>query len=643
MGVTISELDEETERLSIALAQHIALDLTHLINYQSQSDPVAVETHNPLSESNRHALQLLVDSVHKTQARDLEVVDINGKIVADADVVDIGKLLEGDMRSKVVATLKDGRVRSFDEQIGESPLLKQIVVPIKADDNQTVGALIFEYTPIFNELKLLFSEPKKIVLFAGIIGFVVLMIAGVQFVLMTRKLIKTNQKLEEEIEVREKAEAELEDIARYDTLTGLPNRKLFHERLHEALLRADRGQKSLVALLYVDLDHFKEVNDSLGHHAGDLVLQEIASRLKNLVRQTDTVSRLGGDEFTVILENVLHVDPVCNIAQKVVDSVCAPILVMGSKVHVGASIGVTFYPMDDNDCEGLIRDADLAMYQAKADGRNCYRLHSNELRKQVSVRTALKAQLHYALERNELTLHYQIKVNPDGKKITGIEALLRWNNATYSNVSPAEFIPLAEETGLIIPIGKWVLETACRQFKLWLDEGLEPGVLAVNLSAKQFKQSDLFEMIQSVLMETGLNPARLELEITESMAMHNADESIIILAKLRDLGVSIAIDDFGTGYSSLSYLKRFPVQRLKIDQSFVHDIQTDHDGLTIVSAIIAMAKSLDLEVTAEGVETEQQLSKLRALDCDEYQGYLFARPVESGKLSELLQAQGKQP
>lgn len=642
VGVTLSESGEESDRLSFALAQHIALDLANLMNYQSQPDTSGVAAHNPLAKSNRKSLQLLVDYVHQTQARDFEVVDINGQIVAHTDAIEVGKFLEGEVRKKVDATIKDGLVRSFEKIAADKDQsLKQIVVPVKNEGNQTVGALIFEYAPIFNEWELLLSGPNKMVFIAGTIGFVVLMFAGIQFVLMTSKLIEANKKLEDEIQVREKAEVELKNIARYDTLTGLPNRKLFHERLNAALLRADRGQKSLVALLFVDIDRFKEINDSMGHHAGDLVLQEVATRLKNLVRQTDTVSRLGGDEFSVILENVLHVDPVCDIAQKVVDSISAPIYIMDAKVHVEACIGVTFYPMDDRDSEGLVRDAGLAMNQAKAEGRNCYRLHSNELRNLVSVRTALKAQLRYALERRELSLHYQLKVNQGGIKIVGVEALLRWNNASYPNISPVEFIPLAEETGLIIPIGEWVLDTACRQFKLWLDEGLEPGVLAVNLSAKQFKQPDLFETIHRVLMETGLSPSCLELEITESMAMHNADESIVILEKLRMLGVSIAIDDFGTGYSSLSYLKQFPVQRLKIDQSFVQDIESDHDGSPIVSAIVAMAKSLGLEVTAEGVETQQQMSKLSSLNCDEYQGYLFARPVTADKLGELLHAQGK--
>ena len=334
----------------------------------------------------------------------------------------------------------------------------------------------------------------------------------------------------------------------------------------------------------------------------------------------------------------MHVDPVCDIAQMLVDSLNLPIFIGETKVRIGVSIGVTFYPMDDNDSAGLIRDADLAMYQAKSDGRNCYRLHSHELRNQVSMRTALKSQLHYALERNELSLHYQLKVDRGGKKIMGVEALLRWNNTTFPNVTPMDFIPLAEETGLIIPIGEWVLATACRQFKSWLDQGTDPGILAVNLSAKQFKQVDLFDMIHKILITTELPPARLELEITESMAMQNAEDSIIILDKLRMLGISIAIDDFGTGYSSLSYLKRFPVQRLKIDQSFVEDIESCSDGAAIVSAVIAMARSLNLEVTAEGVETSEQMDKLISLNCDEYQGYLFAKPITADKLGEMLRA-----
>ena len=639
VGVTYAEFDEETGRLSQSLAQHIALDVTHLMNYESQSSVPVGASSNPVSKINQKSLQHLVSYIHNAQGRDLEVVNLDGVIVADADLTEVGRVLQGEMRDKVDATIKDGKVRSLIEvSADKAKYLKQIVVPVISADNKTLGALVFEYTPLYNELQALFLEPRLIVFYAGLASFVLLMLAVIQFVLMNAKLIKVNSALEVEIKTRELAEAELEQFARYDTLTGLPNRRLFHERLDEALLRADRGQKSLVALLFIDLDQFKEINDSLGHHAGDLVLQEVAARLKSVVRQTDTVSRLGGDEFTIILENVLHVDPVCDIAQKVIDSISMPMFILDTKVNIGASIGVTFYPMDDNGSDGLIKDADLAMYQAKGDGRNCYRLHSDELRNQVSTRTALKAELRYALERNELSLHYQVKVDHGGKKIMGVEALLRWNNAAFPTVSPLEFIPLAEETGLIIPIGEWVLATACRQFKAWLDAGFDPGILAVNLSAKQFKQPDLFEMIEKILLDTGLNASRLELEITESMAMHNAEESIIILDKLRVLGVSIAIDDFGTGYSSLSYLKRFPVQRLKIDKSFVQDIESDTDGSVIVSAVIAMAKNLRLEVTAEGVETQLQMSKLTSLNCDEYQGYLFARPISAVKLGELLQA-----
>jgi len=649
VGVAISELNAVAERSSIALAKQIAFGLVNQMKYQSQPDSSGVAKSDPLSVDNQKSLQKLIDYVHQTQDRDLEVVDANGKIIADADVSDVGKLLEGALLEQAKSTMADGVVRNYlqvkdtvaDSGVVVAKTLKQIIVPFNTDDHRIVGALIFEYTPIFDKLTAALYGPKKFVFFSGVIGFVVLLIVGAQLILLANKLVAANKSLAGEILIREKTETELEDAARYDALTGLANRKLFHERLNDALRRADRGEKCLVALLYLDIDLFKEVNDSLGHHAGDLVLQEVASRLKKLVRQTDTVSRLGGDEFTVILENVLHVDPACDIAQKIVDSINVPIFIGKIKVHVGASVGVTFYPMDDTDSAGLIRDADLAMYKAKSDGRNCYRLHSNELRNLVSIRTELKSHLHFALERNELSLHYQLKVNRSGEKIMGVEALLRWNNAAYPLVSPADFIPLAEETGLIIPIGEWVLATACRQFKMWLDEGLEPGILAVNLSTKQFKQVDLFEMIDKILIETGLSPSRLELEITESMAMQNADESVIILEKLRGLGVSIAIDDFGTGYSSLSYLKRFPVQRLKIDQSFVEGIESDTDGAAIVSAVIAMARSLNLEVTAEGVETEQQMTKLVSLNCDEYQGYLFSKPIAANKLGELLHTQFK--
>ena len=440
-----------------------------------------------------------------------------------------------------------------------------------------------------------------------------------------------------EITEQKTAEVRLDRLAHYDTLTDLPNRALLHDRMRQAMARADRGQ-TLLAVMFLDLDRFKEINDSLGHAAGDEVLKEAARRLQSCLRSTDTVGRLGGDEFTVLLEDIHHVDEISTLARKILDAFAEQTEVAGRELHLSTSIGITVYPLDDQDANTLLKNADIAMYQAKQEGRNNFQFFAAEMGKRTERSADLRLRLHRAMERGEFELHYQPQVGLAGGAIFGVEALLRWTDAELGPVSPAHFIPVAEEMGLIVPLGDWVMREACRQCKAWLDGGLGPLRVAVNLSPRQFRQKKLARRIGEILRETGLPAACLEIEITEGIVMKHAERAIKALTELNQLGVQIAIDDFGTGYSSLAYLQRFPVHVLKIDQSFVQAIRACTDEAAIVSTVIHLAKLLGLKSLAEGVETVEQQECLRAHKCDAFQGYLFCKPQSAERIGKLLAA-----
>jgi diguanylate cyclase (GGDEF)-like protein/PAS domain S-box-containing protein len=434
---------------------------------------------------------------------------------------------------------------------------------------------------------------------------------------------------------RKAAERRIEHLAHHDFLTDLPNRSLLRDRLDVALAQARRDGQ-LVAALFIDLDRLKVVNDTLGHAAGDRMLREAAARLAGCTREGDTVARLGGDEFMVVLPNLDDARGAAVAAQKIRESLAQVTELNGQEVFVSASIGVSLFPADAADAETLIRNADAAMYSAKRHGGDNYQFYTADLNVQVQERLAIEQGLRVARERNEFSLVYQPKIDLESGRMIGVEALLRWQHPSVGLISPGRFIPLAEETGLIIPIGEWVLRTACEQIRAWRDAGIELPV-AVNLSACQFRQRNLAHTIHRILSETGVPPKCLELEITESDVMENAEIAIATLDELKARGVSISVDDFGTGYSSLSYLKRFPLDVLKIDRSFVRDIAVDSDDAAIVEAIIALARSLEIKVVAEGVETEDQMAFLNRAGCDYAQGYLFSQPVESGQIPALLE------
>ncbi|MDE2089528.1 MAG: EAL domain-containing protein [Gammaproteobacteria bacterium] len=430
-------------------------------------------------------------------------------------------------------------------------------------------------------------------------------------------------------------EERMKFLAHHDALTQLPNRVMLQGRFRETANRAERYEKQ-AALLFIDLDRFKTINDSLGHSVGDLLLQSVAVRLSEGVRKIDTVVRLGGDEFVILLDDLPEIQDAASIAQKLLDVLARPFMLAGHKLYVSGSIGISCYPRDGTDLEALLRNADAAMYRAKDLGRNTYQFFSNEMNVRAFETLVLANSLHAALERKEFLLEYQPRVDLRTGKITGVEALIRWQHPELGVLAPAQFVSLAEETGLISAIGEWALRTACLQARAWSVSGHGPLRMAVNLSARQFSQPDILQRIITVLDETGLEPPSLEIEITESMMMGDTETTEKVLNELSALGVMITIDDFGTSYSSLSSLKHFPIDYLKIDQFFVRDVPNDLDDVAIVRAIIAMAKSLKLRVIAEGIETQAQHEFFTEEACEEGQGYYFSRPMNARAISALL-------
>lgn len=423
--------------------------------------------------------------------------------------------------------------------------------------------------------------------------------------------------------------------ATHDPLTGLPNRLLFSDRLTQRLMRS-RGAPQPLAVMYLDLDRFKIVNDTLGHNIGDELLKDVSRRLKACLRETDTLARMGGDEFTLILADVETHKEAEAVALKILDVLAEPMVIEGHELFVTASIGISVYPTDGTDVETLVKNADTAMYQAKEQGRNCYHIYTEALTADAIHAMTLESGLRKALENKEFVVHYQPRVDIRTGRILGSEALVRWQHPEYGLVSPNQFIPLAEETGLIGSISEFVLQTACAQTRAWIEAGGGQLSVSVNISGKQFQQRKLTHSIQQALKESGLDPKYLDLELTESILMENSEAVRPMLQEFRDMGVHISVDDFGTGYSSLSYLKRFPVDAVKIDRSFVTDITTNPDDAAIAGAVVAMAHSLKLRVCAEGVETIEQLEFLRSLQCDEMQGYFISPPVSAQEFDELL-------
>lgn len=440
-----------------------------------------------------------------------------------------------------------------------------------------------------------------------------------------------------EITAQKVAEAHVQHMAMHDGLTGLPNRVMFGHLLAHTIPTAKRYDRQF-AVLYLDLDRFKLINDTLGHAAGDQLLKEVALRFRDALRASDVVARLGGDEFVVLLQEVSGAEQATTVARKLLSATLKPFVLLGHECRVTASIGAALFPSHGTDEHTLLKHADVAMYHAKDQGKNNFQLYHGELTTASLERLTLETNLRHAVDRNELSLHYQAKVDLKDGRISGVEALLRWHNEALGSVPPSTFIPVAEETGLIVPIGKWVLRTACAQAVAWHRAGLPPVPIAVNVSARQFNDDGLLGDLQAILAETGLAPGMLELELTEGMIIQNVPRAVALLSAMKQLGVRLAIDDFGTGYSSLGQLKNFPIDTLKVDRSFVRDLATNLDDQAITTAIIAMGRTLSLTVVAEGVETPEQVAFLRQHACNEMQGYYFSKPVDAFAFAALLAA-----
>ncbi|HET7865323.1 MAG TPA: EAL domain-containing protein [Burkholderiaceae bacterium] len=510
--------------------------------------------------------------------------------------------------------LQDERTRPWHAQAAKAGVAAGAAVPL-VRDGQAMGVL------------LLYSG-KTHAFDSEVVKLLERMAANVIFAL---------DNFEHEAE-RQRGRARIDYLASHDALTGLPNRAMFSEVLNMAIQTARRYER-MFAVMFIDLDRFKLINDSLGHDAGDQLLQEMAGRLKGCLRASDVVARLGGDEFVILVQELNEAAQVVAVARKILAAAMKPFTLRGQECRVTASIGISTYPSDAQDEPTLMKNADIAMYFAKEEGKNNFQFYSGEIQTQSLERLTLESNLRRALERNEFSLHYQAKVDLKTGRINGVEALLRWYSPDLGHVSPAKVIPIAEETGLIVSLGKWVLRTACAQNVAWQREGLAPVCMAVNLSARQFSDPFLLEDISDVLRDTGMDPRLLELEITEGMVIQHPDKAIELLRAIKAMGVRLAIDDFGTGYSSLGQLKHFPIDTLKVDRSFIRDIPNDSEDRAITEAIIAMGKTLSLTVVAEGVENAEQESFLREHACDEMQGYYFSKPVAAGQFADLMRRQ----
>ena len=432
---------------------------------------------------------------------------------------------------------------------------------------------------------------------------------------------------------RKRQELRLHRLVHYDNLTRLPNRQLLLDRLTQAIAQATR-QQSLVGLLLLDLDRFKLVNDTLGHEFGDKLLKDVSHRIHACIRDSDTLARLGGDEFVVVLNGINGAPDAAKVANKIIEVLSKPIVIDGHEVFVTTSIGISLFPSDGMDKNALITNADVAMYRAKEEGRNHFQFYTFGMNATTVEQLTLENDLRRAIEREELLLHYQPQISLPDRHIVGVEALVRWQHPELGLVPPARFIPIAEETGLIVPIGQWVLKTACAQARAWQDAGAPPIEMSVNMSSRQFHQENMLETVTNALQQSGLDAKGLTLEITESSLMQKPDDAVVTLCLLHNMGVGIAIDDFGTGYSSLGHLKRFPLQALKIDRAFINDVTEKPEDAAIVRAILAMAHSLSLKVVAEGVETEPQLEFLNKAGCDEIQGFLISKPATADEISK---------
>src|SRR5687767_4701675 len=564
----------------------------------------------------------------------VKIYDLHGLTVYSTDPRQIG---EDKARNPGYLRARDGypasnltfrrTIDTWEGEIVERHILATYV-PVHVYEAAPVEAVLEVYTDV-TELAARMERGQWKIL-AAVLGAM-----AVVYILLQLILARYQRLLKEKERERAAQEERIRHQAYHYALTGLPNRASFIEHLEEAMRRAKRAGWPL-GLLFLDLDLFKRVNDSLGHDAGDRLLRVAAERIRCAVREADQLFRMGGDEFTVLLEDVRGPEEAAMVAGRVLEAIAEPLQVQHHEISVSASVGIALYPRDDTVGERLVKSADTAMYRAKELGRNRYAFFAREMNERVESQMLLEAALRRALKNDEFVLHFQPRVSALTGRSTGAEALLRWQHPEWGLVEPARFVPLLEETGLVVPVGAWVLAEACRQAKAWQDAGLPPLRVSVNLSSRQFRSETLFDSVSEALRASGLPPHLLELELTESLLVENVDHAMGVMGKLKAIGTAISIDDFGTGYSSLGYLKRFPIDSLKIDKSFVRDIATSPKDAAIVRAISGLARSLGIGLIAEGVEEPWQMEFLRARHCTEMQGFLFSKPLPAGSIVEAL-------
>lgn len=566
----------------------------------------------------------------------IKIYDQQATTVYSTDPNQIGKKkinsvpMERALAGEVVSRLAfRDRFYAQEELLTNRNIISSYIPMSQVVQGDTAASGVMEiYSDVSPLYEQVLSTRNSVIL---IIGIAMFLLFAILFLFIRRSCEITGWHLQE----KEKDEERIRHIAYHDSLTGLPNREMFRMQLESAAARAERTDR-LMAVLFLDLDRFKTINDSLGHGAGDELLKEVAERLLTCVRVTDTVARLGGDEFTIILDSVTHVDEVEEVANRILSSLSKPFMINEQQVSNSVSIGITIYPLDEKNLEHMISNADAAMYAAKASGKDSYLFYNTSMNENNGEKLEMERKLRTALEDNEYLLQFQPIVDLCKGSMIGVEALLRWSNEEYGIVSPDRFIPILEETGFISIVGDWVLVTACKKAMDWQEMGYEPMTMSVNISIIQFRRLEFVDSIKRALQETGLDPKYLKLEITESTLMDQSDACLQKLNSIRELGVSIAADDFGTGYSSLSYLKKLPIDILKIDRSFIMDLDKSSDSAAIVTAIAALAHSLKLSVVAEGVERVEELNFLAALSCNYIQGYIFSKPVVEEELLEIM-------
>ncbi len=568
------------------------------------------------------SMQQYVEGLDELYKRDIVIVDAQKKGLADADPKEVGETFDHDPGNEVGQTIADGKPRVFVEKGPEHPEgLAQVTVPLRSNaaaGSPTIGAVILEYSGIRREL---WESALWQIHATAAAGLFCALLVGVFGYRLARSISSATR--------------QVAYLAYHDKLTGLHNRSMFVLKLDQGLKDAARHGHRL-AVFFVDLDRFKNINDTLGHEAGDHLLKEVSGRFATCLRASDSIARLGGDEFVVMLSGRFDDEHLASVARKILVAVARPIRLCGQEFRVTASVGISVYPGDGVDERSLMKHADIAMYQAKEDGKNNFAFYRAALNQHSIERLAFESSLRHALDQRHFEVHYQPKVDFRTGSIIGFEALLRWNHADLGQVPPTKFIPVAEETGLIVPLGRWVLETACAQHVAWREQGRPPLTMAVNLSARQFGDDHLLDDVRRILRDTRMEPSCLEFEITESMLMHDVERSGQVLRAFRDMGIRLSVDDFGTGYSSLANLRQFPIDTIKVDRSFIRDLAENREDKAIADAIIAMGRTLGMTIVAEGVETREQADFLREHGCDQFQGFLFSKAVSPERIAELI-------